>query len=61
MLLAASVMALAAANSPLGPAWAQFWQTPLSLSFGEGFALSLPLVKWVNDALMGVFFFVIGL
>jgi NhaA family Na+:H+ antiporter len=61
VLLAASVVALAAANSPLGPTWERFWQTPLSFSFGEGVALSLPLVAWVNDALMAVFFFVIGL
>jgi NhaA family Na+:H+ antiporter len=61
VLLLASAAALAAANSAFGPAWEQFWQTPLAFRFGAGFELSLPLVAWVNDALMGVFFFVIGL
>jgi NhaA family Na+:H+ antiporter len=61
VLLLASLLALAAANSALGPAWEAFWRAPLSLAFGEGFQISLPLGLWVNDALMGVFFFVIGL
>ena len=61
LLLLASAAALAAANSPLGPAWQAFWQTPLSLSLGESFRLSLPLVGWVNDGLMAIFFFLIGL
>src|SRR5512134_666207 len=61
LLLVASGAALAAANSPAGPAWQAFWQTPLSLSLGDAFRLSLTLVAWVNDALMAVFFFLIGL
>ena len=61
VLLLASVVALAAANSPVGASWERFWQTPLALSFGDHLALSLSLVAWVNDALMAVFFFVIGL
>jgi len=61
LLLVASGAALAAANSPFGAAWQAFWQTPLSLSLGDAFRLSLPLVAWVNDGLMGIFFFLIGL
>jgi NhaA family Na+:H+ antiporter len=60
-LLLAAAFALAVANSRLGPAWERFWQTPLSLAFGGGFELSLPLVAWVNDGLMSLFFFAIGL
>jgi Na+:H+ antiporter, NhaA family len=60
-LLLASVLALLAANSPWGPAWQAFWQTPIALSVGDAFELSLSLGAWVNDGLMGVFFFVIGL
>jgi Na+:H+ antiporter, NhaA family len=61
LLLLASAAALAAANSPFGAAWQAFWQTPLALSLGDAFQLSLPLVAWVNDGLMAIFFFLIGL
>ncbi len=53
VLLAACVaIALALANSPLGPGYLAFWQTPLA---------GLSLAHWVNDALMAVFFLLIGL
>jgi NhaA family Na+:H+ antiporter len=61
VLLLASGAALVAANSRFGPAWQAFWQTPLAFRFGDAFELSLPLVAWVNDGLMGIFFFLIGL
>ncbi len=61
VLLLAALVALCAANSRFGPAWEAFWQTRLALAWGDGFALSLPLAAWVNDALMAVFFFAIGL
>jgi NhaA family Na+:H+ antiporter len=59
-LMACTAIALAAANSPIGPAWESFWRTPLSIGVG-GSTLSHPLWYWVNDGLMTVFFFVIGL
>src|SRR5512147_2416214 len=61
LLLLASAASLVVANSPAGAGWQAFWKTPLSLSFGESAGLSLPLVGWVNDGLMAVFFFLIGL
>ena len=60
VLLACAVVALAVANSPLGPAFHHFWQTKLSVGLGE-WALNKPLEWWVNDGLMAIFFFVVGL
>jgi len=60
MLLLASLLAVFITNSSLGGAFEAFWQT----SFGFGFGATqfqLPLVQWVNDALLTVFFLVVGL
>ncbi len=61
VLLAAALLALAAANSALAPHWAALWAfTPLE---NTNLPLTLPttLQAWVKDALMAVFFFVVGL
>jgi NhaA family Na+:H+ antiporter len=60
LLLAATLVALAAANSPWRDAWAHFWHQRIAIEIGSA-SLSLSLVHWVNDALMAVFFFVVGL
>jgi NhaA family Na+:H+ antiporter len=60
LLLAATLFALAAANSGLREAWERFWQQRIALEVGR-FELALSLAHWVNDALMAVFFFVVGL
>src|SRR5688572_6864583 len=52
LLLVGTLVALALANSPVGPAWLGFWQTPV---------LGLTLQHWVNDALMAIFFLLVGL
>lgn len=61
LLLAAAVAALVWANSPWGASYAQFWNTPLSFQIGDVFAIELTLELWVNDALMAIFFFVVGM
>jgi len=60
VLLVATVVALVLANSPLADAYDDFWHTDLRLGVG---ALSTmeDLRHWVNDGLMAVFFFVVGL
>ncbi|MEG8039190.1 Na+/H+ antiporter NhaA [Sphingomonas sp. LR60] len=58
-LLIASLIALALVNSPLSAGYEQIWDTPLRLSYG-GQAIALPLAEWVNDALMPLFFLIIG-
>ncbi len=60
ILLACTALALAGANSPWAEDIERFWQLPFTVGF-EGFALSKPLVLWVNDGLMAVFFFMVGL
>ncbi len=60
VLLAAAVVALAWANSPWGASYAALWHTPLALSFGS-WRLNKPLEAWINDGLMTLFFFLVGL
>ncbi|HEU4382950.1 MAG TPA: Na+/H+ antiporter NhaA [Anaeromyxobacteraceae bacterium] len=60
LLIGAAAVALALANSPWAPAWARVWQLKLGVSAGR-FAFERPLEWWVNDGLMAVFFFVVGL
>ena len=60
LLLAATAIALLWANSPLSDSYTQLWHTPLSIRVG-GAELAMDLEHWVNDGLMALFFFVIGL
>ena len=59
-LLAASVAALAWANSPWWETYESFWTTELSIRMGDE-ALTLDLRDWVNEGLMTFFFLVVGL
>ena len=60
VLLAATMVALALANSPLYEPFLTFWKTPCGFEFGA-FQMRHPLYHWINDGLMVIFFFVIGL
>ena len=60
LLAGCAVIALVVANSPLSEEWFGFWNTHLVVGFGS-YQLDYPLWYWVNDGLMTVFFFVIGL
>jgi len=60
ILLAAVIVALGLANSPWGDAYEAFWRTELSVEAGP-LRLSEDLRHFVNDALMAIFFFVVGL
>ena len=60
LLLAATLLALAWANSPWSAAYDSFWSTTASIGIGD-LALSLDLRHWVNDAAMALFFLVVGL
>lgn len=60
LLLACTVMALVWANSPWAHHYTALWHTPFTIGLGS-FNLSNELHFWVNDALMSVFFFVVGL
>lgn len=57
ILVAAALVALVAANSPLATQWVALWNyTPLDSTL-----LPTTLKAWVKDGLMAVFFFVVGL
>jgi NhaA family Na+:H+ antiporter len=60
LLLAFTVVALIWANSPWSHSYHELWHTPVTAGFG-GYVLSKPLELWINDGLMAVFFFVVGL
>jgi Na+:H+ antiporter, NhaA family len=60
LLLACAVIALVWANSPLAEHYYHFWETPISVGVGAS-ALAKPLHHWINDGLMVLFFFVVGL
>jgi NhaA family Na+:H+ antiporter len=60
LLIGATILALILANSPLEPYYTRFWQTPVTFTI-DGVGFSKPLLLWVNDGLMAVFFFLIGL
>jgi NhaA family Na+:H+ antiporter len=60
VLLACTVVALVLANSPLQAAYESLRQTVIGVSVGK-YPLTEPLVLWVNDGLMALFFLVVGL
>jgi NhaA family Na+:H+ antiporter len=60
LLFGATLLALILANSPLGGWFNNLWQYKLGVST-SGFELNKPLILWINDGLMAVFFFLIGL
>jgi NhaA family Na+:H+ antiporter len=55
-LLAAAVIALIWANSPWSASYDHIWHVQLTLS-----GLRLPVHEWINDALMALFFFLVGM
>ena len=60
LLLAAAALALAWANSPWAESYSTLWEHKFTIGF-EGFALSKSILHWINDGLMAIFFFVVGL
>jgi len=60
LLILATVLALLLANSPIAPYYFDFWETPVTFEVG-GKGFDKPLLLWVNDLLMAVFFLLIGL
>ncbi len=60
VLLAATGAALALANSGFADGFLSLWKTPVGFEFGA-FHMRHSLLHWINDGLMAIFFFVIGL
>ena len=60
LLIIATVIALAWANSPFAESYHHLWHTYLSIDLG-GIGLKYSLHHWISDGLMVIFFFVVGL
>ena len=60
VLIFAAAAALLFANSPLGDYYIEFLNIPGSVQIGK-LEIAKPLLLWVNDLGMAVFFFLIGL
>jgi NhaA family Na+:H+ antiporter len=60
LLLACTVVALVWANSPWADSYVELLHTYVGVSWGEA-SFKLSLHHWINDGLMVVFFFVVGL
>jgi len=60
VLLGATLLALVLANSPWSAAYFHFWEIELTVGF-DHFGLTQTLHHWINDGLMAVFFFLVGL
>ncbi len=60
LLMGTAVIALILANGPLSAAYQHFMHAPISFNVGD-WALEMSLHHWINDGLMAMFFFVVGL
>jgi NhaA family Na+:H+ antiporter len=60
VLMAGAALALVAANTPLAGYYDLFIETPVEVRIGR-LEIAKPLLLWVNDGLMAVFFFLVGL
>ena len=60
LMVAATLLALAWANSPWGSSYDQLWHTEFSVRFGTS-EIVMDLRHWINDGLMVFFFFLVGM
>ncbi|MEO1543659.1 MAG: Na+/H+ antiporter NhaA, partial [Pseudomonadota bacterium] len=60
ILLLAAISALVLANSPLSGTYQAFLNTPVTVRIGD-LNIDKPLLLWINDGLMAIFFFLVGL
>jgi NhaA family Na+:H+ antiporter len=60
LLLLTTIIALVWANSSFGDIYAQLWQYDIGI-VTDSFEFKKPLILWINDGLMAIFFFLIGL
>lgn len=60
ILLICAILAVLIANSPWGKSYEHALHTPIAIGLGA-FSLEMGLLHWVNDGLMAIFFFLVGL
>ena len=61
VLLACALIAMLWANSPLSEYYFRLWSIPVEVRFGNLVDIDKPLLLWINDGLMAVFFFLVGM
>ena len=61
VLIISAVVAILMANSPWAHWYHQLWEHKISFGITDSFHLNKSLHHWINDGLMAIFFFVIGL
>lgn len=60
LLIAVAIAAIVWANSPFASSYFSIWTSKVSFGFGD-FKIEKDFLHWINDGLMAVFFFVVGL
>src|SRR5690606_14630563 len=60
LLLVMTIVAVIISNTAAGEAFLAFWEMPATIGLGTT-ALSMPLVDWVDEGLLTIFFLVVGL
>lgn len=60
LLIACAALAMLFANTPLSGAYNEFLEIPVTVAIGN-LVIDKPLLLWVNDGLMALFFLLIGL
>lgn len=60
LLFFAAILAMMVANSPFAPWYGHFLDLPVAVRFGP-LEIAKPLLLWINDGLMAVFFLLVGL
>lgn len=60
LLMLAALVAIICANTPLATFYDQLLSTPVEVRIGQ-LQIAKPLLLWINDGLMAVFFFLVGL
>jgi len=60
ILIAAAILAMVVANSPIASLYTDLFETHLIIGFGA-YTLDKALIHWINDGLMAIFFLLVGL
>ena len=60
LLMATALIGVVWANSPFAESYIHLWENEVSLKVGD-YTVGNTLHHWINDGLMAMFFFVVGL